>query len=120
MAYENFNADELRQFTGAECWYEHYLLKWILYTDGVQYLAEHAGAYWLIDEIAFAQKILRKHPEQHLQIWKLKVKEGTALLTCIGDKETTLYSKRIPFTDFPLDEFTLYFANNVIHLPSEY
>jgi hypothetical protein len=23
-------------------------------------------------------------------------------------------------TDFPLDEITLYFANNVIHLPSEY
>ena len=29
-------------------------------------------------------------------------------------------TKNIEHTDFPLDEITLYFANNVIHLPSEY
>ena len=31
-----------------------------------------------------------------------------------------VYTQEIPFTDFPLDEVKLYFANNVIHLPSEY
>ena len=31
-----------------------------------------------------------------------------------------VFTKEIEHTDFPLDEITLYFANNVIHLPSEY
>lgn len=120
MSRKDFNQDALRQFTGTEQWYEHYFFKWIVYTDGVKYLAEHAGAYWLIDEIAYAQKVLRKLPEQRLQIWKLKVSDDKGTLSCIGDAETVIYSKRIPYTDFPLDEFILYFANNIIHLPSEY
>lgn len=117
---KNFNKEDLHQFTGTEQWYRHYFFKWITYTDGVKYLADHAGAYWLIDELAYAQKFLRKLPEQRLQVWKLKVKDGKGILSCTGDNETVIYSKRIPFTDLPLDEITLYFANNVIHLPSEY
>jgi predicted adenine nucleotide alpha hydrolase (AANH) superfamily ATPase len=31
-----------------------------------------------------------------------------------------VFTKEIEHTDFPLDEITLYFANSVIHLPSEY
>jgi hypothetical protein len=31
-----------------------------------------------------------------------------------------VFTKEIEYTDFPLDEITLYFANRVIHLPSEY
>jgi hypothetical protein len=31
-----------------------------------------------------------------------------------------VFTKKIEHTDFPLDEITLHFANNVIHLPSEY
>jgi len=31
-----------------------------------------------------------------------------------------VFTKKIEYTDFPLDEITLYFANHVIHLPSEY
>jgi hypothetical protein len=30
------------------------------------------------------------------------------------------FTKEIEHTDFPLNEITPYFANNVIHLPSEY
>ena len=42
-------------FTGTEVWYRHSLIRKILYTEGIQYPAEKAGAYWLIDEIAFSQ-----------------------------------------------------------------
>jgi hypothetical protein len=31
-----------------------------------------------------------------------------------------VFTKQIPYTDFPLDTVKLYFANDVIHLPSEY
>jgi len=32
----------------------------ILYTEGVQYVAENAGAHWLIDEIALIQPYDKK------------------------------------------------------------
>jgi hypothetical protein len=32
----------------------------------------------------------------------------------------TVYAKEIEFTDFPLTEITLFFANGVIYLPSEH
>ena len=47
---------DLIQFTGSEHWYRHAMVRDILYTDGVKHVAETAGAYWLIDEIAFAQR----------------------------------------------------------------
>ncbi len=43
---------ELAQFTGTEYWYRHAFKRSITYTDGVKYVAEKAGAYWLIDEIS--------------------------------------------------------------------
>ena len=41
-------------------------------------------------------------------------------LTCDDGNDNVVFTKTIEYTDFPLDEITLYFANNVIHLPSEY
>ncbi len=41
---------ELAQFTGTEQYYKH--LGGLVYTDGVKYLAEKAGSYWLLDIIA--------------------------------------------------------------------
>jgi len=46
---------DLAQFTGSEQLYRHSLVKRFCYTDGVKYIAERAGAYWLIDEIAFGR-----------------------------------------------------------------
>ena len=46
---------DLRQFTGSEHWYRHGLVRDILFTDGAKYLADHGGAYWLLDEIACAR-----------------------------------------------------------------
>src|ERR1700730_15173147 len=53
---KTLSKDDLTQFTGSEHWYRHAMVRDVLYTDGVQYVAETAGAYWLIDEIAFAQR----------------------------------------------------------------
>ena len=47
---------DLRHFTGTESWFRHALVRDILYTEGVQYVAEQGGAYWLLDEIALLQK----------------------------------------------------------------
>jgi len=43
---------DLLQFTGDYIRYSHPLNRKIIYTPGVRYLAEKAGAHWLIDAIA--------------------------------------------------------------------
>lgn len=111
---------DLRQFSGTETWYRHSFNNTILYTDGVKYVADTAGAYWLIDEITFAQ-LEKKIAAQLFQLWKLKVKpDQTATLTCEDGDCNTIYTKQISFTDFPLAEISFYFTDNVILLPSEY
>ena len=47
---------DLSKFTGSEHWYRHGLVRTILFTDGAKYVADEGGAYWLLDEIAFAQR----------------------------------------------------------------
>jgi hypothetical protein len=40
---------DLAHFTGTEWWYRHPLFNNVLFTDGVQHLAQKAGAYWLVE-----------------------------------------------------------------------
>jgi hypothetical protein len=89
---------ELRQFRGSENWYRHGLNRALLYTDGAQFLAERAGAYWLLDEIALAQRFNRKVAAEGFQLWRLRVKEdATATLICEDGNGHRVYSKRIPY-----------------------
>jgi len=119
MTQKTLTKADLAQFTGSEQWYRHGLVRKVLYTDGAQYVAETAGAYWLLDEIAFAQAEPTVTAEE-FQLWKLTVNpDRTATLTCDDGNGSVVYTKRIEYTDFPLDEITLYFTNNVILLPSE-
>lgn len=111
---------DLCQFTGTEHWYRHPFNRHILYTDGVKYVADTAGAYWLIDEITFAQ-MKTKIAAQPFQHWKLTVKpDATATLICEDGNEHVVYTKKLSFTDFPLAEISFFFTDNVILLPSEY
>jgi hypothetical protein len=112
---------DLDQFTGSENWYRHGINRNILFTDGANFLADQAGAYWLLDEIAIIQPHDARVAAEEFQVWKLTVRsDRTATLACDDGNGKIVFSKEIEFTDFPLDEITLYFANNVIHLPSEY
>jgi hypothetical protein len=111
---------DLTQFTCIDNWYRHPL---VLYTDGVQYLAEKAEAYWLIDKIAAMQLDPRIKAEE-FQVWKLKVNAGkAALLTATdGDKgngPVILHKEFIAFTDFPLDEIELFVSWGNHHLSGE-
>lgn len=114
-------AGDLRQFTGSEQWYRHGIVCDVLFTDGAKYLADQAGAYWLLDEIALAQRYDKNVAGEEFQVWTLKVKDDrTATLACDDGNGNVVYSKQIPFTDFPLDEISLYYCNKTILLPSEY
>lgn len=114
------NKADLKQFSGSEYWYRHSMVRSILFTDGAKYVAETGGAYWLLDEIAFAQKSKKKVAAEEFQLWRLTVKDNAATLVCEDGNGRKILSKRIPFTDFPLDEISFYFINNTILLPSEY
>lgn len=113
---------DLAQFTGTSTYYQHSL--GVHYTDGVYYLAEHGGAYWLIDAIASWQIDPRVNQDpmlRQIQFWKLTVNDDqSALLVCERDEGDVMVSQEIPFTDFPLKEVRLYFQNGVLLLPSEY
>lgn len=101
---------ELNQFSGTEHYYKH-LFGRLVYTDGVQYLAENAGAYWLIDAIASYQgsKQLSTPSLKEFQLWELKKVGKSAILTCKADSGVKpAVSQEIEFTDFPLDEIKLY------------
>jgi len=112
---------QLRQFTGSENWYRHGINRSVLYTDGARFLAEQGGAYWLLDIIAIAQQHESRVAQEEFQVWKLQVRpDRSATVLCDDGNGNVVYTQEIPSTDFPLDEVKLYFANNVIHLPSEY
>ena len=59
---KSLDPEIMSQFYGSEHWYRHGLVRTILYTDGVMYVADAAGAYWLIDEIALASGSSGKSP----------------------------------------------------------
>jgi len=110
--------NELEQFTGTESYYKHPLSGYV-YTDGIQYLAEKAGAYWLLDKILI---ITRYKPKlQEFGVWKLSVKEDkTAALVCKDGNGNSLYNEILGFTDFPMREVIVWFQNGTLFLPSEY
>lgn len=111
----------LSQFTGTTTWFRHGLIRDVLYTEGVQYLAEAGSAFWLIDEIAFAQHYEKAVAAEPFQLWKLTVHpDCSSLLNCDDGNSQVVFSKAIPYSDFPLDEISLYFTDHVILLPSEY
>ncbi|WP_437186743.1 DUF6876 family protein [Planctomicrobium sp. SH668] len=124
---------ELAQFTGSAQWFRHSFNRAVIYTEGIQYLAENGGAYWLIDAIAshLASDEFRKAARKDdrislMHFWKLAVKpDHSALLTAIPDTgEPEFIQQAIPFTDFPLDEIDVWAQNDGRHwtllLPSVY
>jgi hypothetical protein len=119
--------EDLDQFLEMGNLYRRNPVSSIVYTDGVKYMADEAGADWLIDEIVSAQTRPRVAGEE-FQTWQLKVEPSQeAILTCwraapLDDdgRDDVVFKKRIDFTDFPLDEISLYCVRGTIMLPSEY
>jgi hypothetical protein len=111
----------MSQFYGSEHCYRHGLVPRIVFTDGAKYVADAASAYWLLDEIALAQRFVSEVAGEEFQVWKLTVKaDNSATLACEDGNDKVVFSKAIQFTDFPPEGITLWFENNTIYLPSEH
>lgn len=115
-------ANDLTQFTGSETWYRHSLVPGVTYTEGVQFMAEKAGAYWLVDKIATIGKMEPSVRGEPFQVWKLRrdAQGNGAELSVEDGNDREVYRERIDYTDFPMPEIDLWFTDNVILLPSEY
>ncbi|MBN8907947.1 MAG: hypothetical protein J0H99_15225, partial [Rhodospirillales bacterium] len=109
----------LAMHTGSTRWFRHWTRR-LVYTEGVQYLAEKANAYWLIDLVAS----WCPHPSlrsEEFVVWKLSVKpDRTAIAVADDGNGRELARQDISLTDFPLDEISLYLIDNTLLLPSEY
>jgi hypothetical protein len=127
---KTLKAADLQQFHGTENWYRHSLLRNLLYTDGVKYVAEAGGAYWLIDLIASHQVGIRKKAFHdpifriEFQTWTLTVTGKSAVATCDDGDGLIMAKQVIEFTDFPLASIKLFCTFDGEHyflmLPSEY
>lgn len=122
-----FSLSELQKFHGTNIWYHHWL-RTIVYTDGVKYLAEHAGCYWLIDNVAiFLPSVRKKHPDHFYSIhFTAKSKNNSGLLTFEDGNYHVLRKIKIPYTDFSIkDQMLLLFLvqcerGYCLMVPSEY
>lgn len=112
---------ELRHFTGSECFFRHGIVENIVFTEGAKFLADRAGAYWLLDEIALCQRYEGTVAAEPFQLWTLTVNvDLTAILSCEDGNGHAVYRKQIEYTDFPMSEVKLYFIDKTILLTSEY
>jgi hypothetical protein len=93
----------------------------VIFTECVKYVADTVGAYWLIDEIAFAQKHAPKLRNEDFQNWELVVSAGcSAVLVCDDGNGHRLYAKQIGWSDFPAPGVRFYFCNDRLLLPSDH
>jgi hypothetical protein len=121
MSNHSLNEAVLAQFNGSEQFYRHTINRNVIYTEGAQYVAEHGGAYWLLDEIALIQPYDKAVATEEFQLWTLKVdiENHKAILTCDDGNDNIVFTKGIAYTDFPLPQIQFYFENSTICLPSE-
>lgn len=114
----------IAQANGFETHYRH-LLSGMSYSEGVKFIADEAGAYWLIDLILIASKFEHLQGKcEGLEFWTLTTKDGKGEVICTdggmdGGEANVVYAETIPFTDFPLEEITLYNDGGILCLPGE-
>jgi len=121
MAKEKIKTTEdlealLTGFTGTENWYKHWL--GFKYTDGVKYMADVSGSYWLLDVVGSYQPQLSR---AEFQIWRMQSKDGKGKVDVREDSDlASLVSQDIEFTDFPEGTFEMYFTDRTLLLKGEY
>lgn len=128
--------DDLNGFTGSLNWTRHWANRNLIYSEGMAYVAEQAGAHWLIDAIASheahnTELVALKQADldfDSMRFWTLMVdtEKHTAVLECRKDSDQpAVVTQAIEYTDCPLS-LTIYAGNDgpgtpiKLFLPSEY
>ena len=117
-------ANELNNFSGTENYYR--ITPDTIITDGAKFVADKAGAYWLMTAIAsYLPEFTKK---ETFIVATLQVTRTTtsshAILKLDDGNDNILATQFIEYTDFELDEIKLYACYTgdmwVIMLPREY
>ncbi|WP_430427067.1 DUF6876 family protein [Maribacter litoralis] len=115
----------LQHFNGTEIFHQIPLTR-TRFTDGLKYLANVAGCFWLITDASVIAKSL-KDKSYFITIdfrrlsEKERVEKGCEAIIVYSDgNDTVLESHGYQFADFPLDELRLFFVDDTLMLPSEY
>ena len=109
----------LRHFTGTTKYHVHQVFpnQKFNITDGIHYLRESCQAYWLLDVIYSYNQKLQK---ETFQVWTLKLEiNDNWIVTCTDGIGKQLIKQQIGYSDFPLDEITIYVKDGIALLPSE-
>ena len=119
---KSFDPSQLSNFIGTEKYYR--ITPCTVLTDGTKYLADAAGAYWLMDSIA--SYLPQFTGKQDFIVAKLvrSSSDCSAQLKLDDCNGRVLDQQHILFTDFPLTSIQLYACWNgelwVLMLCSEY
>lgn len=116
----------LAHFIGSETVTRHGLVRSVLMTEGIAFLAQVAQAHWLTDAIASYVHDPRASAEG-FQAWSLVVdpitRRGMLSMTD-GNSDQLIITQELDYTDFPLDEIAIWMVAEgprwVMMLPSEY
>lgn len=114
---------ELPNFYGTENYHKWSILfRNFVLTDGAKYIAEECGAYWLMDMVA--SHLISYKDEGFVVAYLCVFPDGGARLTLEDGNDNILEQQYIEYSDFQLDEITLYVIKQddlwVVLLPSEY
>ena len=110
---------DLSNFYGTEKYHKTFVFNpKLVHTDGVQYFADQAGAFWLLDIIA--TEIYPLTSQHDFLAITMDVKDKKAKLVVDDGNDNWIFQKNIEFTDCPNGEYRFWLIGNVLMLPSEY
>jgi hypothetical protein len=116
---------ELQHFCGTKMFFKIPLIG-TRFTDGLKYLANEAGCFWLITDASVIAKSLSNRSHfitidfKRLSEKEQFEKQCEAIINYSDGNDKIFETHRYNVTDFPLDELRLFFADNTLMLPSEY
>lgn len=116
---------DLAQFTGTTSYLRHRImptLPGVLLTEGARYVAEQAGAWWLMDLVSINCRQWLLEGDDFCAL-KLTVTGSSAVLEVSDGDGNTLHEETIGFTDFPepgIEFFLQQGEEPVLMLRSEY
>jgi hypothetical protein len=125
MAYD---AQDLRRLMqefsgGSDKRYRHTFNRRFIYTEGVQAVAEAAGAYWLLDKVALelAPLYAKAWLEENASIGVVKFtvpKDGAGsrpvVVLSLADDAPPAYEQALDFTTFPEGEWVFFLGTDEV------
>lgn len=92
----------------------------MVYTDGVQHVAETRQAYWLIMFIYARYVHMKVFKNEPFITIEMTTEDDTAEVVFTDGNNNILHVEDIAYTDYPDDGVCMWLVDGVLMLPSEY